>query len=132
MTSLVNLIRQWQEFASGRLAVRTHNVTLTQWDAARIAALAEMYPRRSESELISELLSAALDELEQAMPYIPGTVAVSEDEEGNPIFSDVGPTPRFMDLSRQFLARMEQAGSPGTMPESRIKWLFDEGCERPS
>jgi hypothetical protein len=84
-------------------------VRLPLRDAARIAALAEMYPRRSETELISELLTAALDELEAAMPYIPGTQVVAEDEEGNPVYEDTGPTPRFLELSRKHIGSMEGA-----------------------
>ena len=64
-----------------------------------------MYPRRSEAELISELLTAALDDLEKAMPYIPGTEVVSEDEDGNPIYEDVGPTPRFHMLLQKYVQK---------------------------
>lgn len=109
MTNIVNLIRQWEDSAGGGLSVREYGVHLSLRDAARIAALAEMYPRRSETELISELLTAALDELEIAMPYIQGKRVVSEDEEGNPVYEDIGPTPRFLELSRKYLFSMESA-----------------------
>ena len=32
-------------------------------DAARIAALAELYPDRSESEILNDMIAAALDDL---------------------------------------------------------------------
>lgn len=112
MTNIINLIGQWETLAGGRLTVREYGVQLSLVDAARVAALAEMYPRRSETQLISELLTAALDELETAMPYIQGKQVVSEDEEGNPLYEDVGPTPRFLELSRKYLNSMEKlAGS---------------------
>ncbi|MDD5367177.1 MAG: type 1 pili tip component [Gallionellaceae bacterium] len=106
MTNIVNLIKQWEDSAGGRLTSREYRMRLTVQDAARIAALAEMYPRRSETELISELLAAALDELETAMPYIQGNQVVAEDEEGNPVYGDVGPTPRFLELNRKHFQSM--------------------------
>jgi hypothetical protein len=102
MTNFIKLITEWECSAGDRLTVRQYSLHLPLRDAARIAALTEMYPRRSETELISELLTAALDELEAAMPYIPGKRVVSEDEEGNPVYEDTGPTPRFLELSRKY------------------------------
>ncbi len=114
MTNIVNLIGQWEKLAGGMMTVREYGVHLSLVDAARVAALADMYPRRSETQLISELLSAALDELETSMPYVQGKQVVSEDEEGNPLYEDVGPTPRFLELSRQYLYAMAKlAGSNG-------------------
>ncbi len=36
-------------------------------DAAKLQAIAEIYPRRSIDEIISELLSAALHDVEQSL-----------------------------------------------------------------
>ena len=107
MKRMVKLIEQWEHAASGKMTGREYCMRLPVNDAARIAALGEMYPRRSETELISELLSATLDELENAMPYIPGMRVIAEDEEGNPIMEDMGPTPRFLELSGKHLAKLE-------------------------
>lgn len=115
MKHFTSLIRAWEQSAAGRLAAREYRVRLPLRDAARIAALTEMYPRRNETELISELLTAALDELEAAMPYVPGTRVVSEDEEGNPVYEDTGPTPRFLELSRKHTSSMR-----GAMEEGQI------------
>lgn len=108
--SIADLIRQWEDSASGQLTVREYQIRLQLRDAARIAALVEMYPRRDETELISELLTAALDDLEKVMPYIPGNQVVSEDEEGNPLYEDIGPTPRFLALLQKC---MQELGANG-------------------
>lgn len=108
MTNLATLIRQWETSAGGRLTAREYLIRLPLHDAARIAALAEMYPRRGETELISDLLTAALDELEGAMPYVQGSRIVGENEDGDPIYEDVGPTPRFLELSRKHLRLLDQ------------------------
>lgn len=109
MTSIDKLIRHWEESAGGRLTAEEYRVRLPMWDAARLLALAEMYPRRTLEELIADLLSAALDELGSAMPYMPGKLVVTEDEEGDPVYQDVGPTPRFLELSWEHMRALENA-----------------------
>jgi len=101
MTSFVNLIKKWQDTAGSSLTAEESKIRLPARDAARTAALSKMYPRRSEAELISELLTAVLVELEAAMPYIPGQKVVAGDEEGNLIYEDTSPTARFFELSRK-------------------------------
>jgi hypothetical protein len=109
MTNIVNLIKQWEASAGARLSMREYGVRLPLGDAARIAALSEMYPRRSEVELITDLLTAALDELEVAMTYLPVKQTMTEDEVGNLVIQDLGPTPRFLELSRKYRSAMESA-----------------------
>lgn len=106
---IASLVHYWESSSSGTLTVSEYRIRLPLRDAARVAALAEMYPSRSETEILSELLSAALDELEQAMPYIPGSRVIAEDDRGDPIYEDVGPTPRFIALTEQHMRALEKA-----------------------
>ncbi|MNG18048.1 hypothetical protein D3C84_1020770 [compost metagenome] len=62
-----------------------------------------MYPKRHPEELLGELIGAALEELEKSFPYVKGSTVVATDEEGDPLYEDVGPTPRFLALSRRHL-----------------------------
>lgn len=105
--SIGDLLKEWEGKGGGALVAREYRIRLQIRDAARIAALVEMYPKRQETELISDLLVAALDELERAMPYIKGERVVAEDEKGDPIFEDVGPTPRFQRLARKHAAALQ-------------------------
>ena len=102
------LVEAWEESASEPLAQHTHTVRLSIHDAAKLAALSEMYPGRSEEALITDLLSAALDDLEAGFPYVEGKRVVAEDEHGDPIHEDTGSTPRFLELSRKHLARLQR------------------------
>lgn len=97
------LAKQWEQTAKGRLTKTGYAVHLDVEAAARLAALAEMYPKRSPEELLGELIGAALEELEASFPYIQGQHVVATDEEGDPLYEDVGPTPRFLALSRRYL-----------------------------
>jgi hypothetical protein len=100
------LLEDWSKNGQSKLTAREYRVRLAVHDAARIAALADMYPRKTEEQLITELLSAALDTLEAALPYRQGDRVISEDELGDPIYEDVGPTPRFLTLARKHAARL--------------------------
>lgn len=71
-------------------------------DRAKLAALSELYGRDVQT-LACELLEAALLEIEEAMPYVPGRKVIGEDEFGDPIYEDTGPTPRFLELTRSHL-----------------------------
>lgn len=102
------LVPHWEQHAKGRLTHNNYQIRLDVEAAARLAALAEMYPKRHPEELLGELLSAALEELETSFPYVQGTRVVATDEQGAPLFEDIGPTPRFLALSRRYLAELNQ------------------------
>jgi hypothetical protein len=103
---IAELIQRWAEAAQGSTSVRTYAVRLPLRDAARIEALRVMYPNRSDSQLMADLIRAALDELEVAMPYVPGNRIIAEDDYGDPIYEDLGPTPQFYSLSHEILRKL--------------------------
>jgi hypothetical protein len=97
------LAQHWEENAKGRLTATGYTIHLDVEAAARLAAITEMYPKRQPEELLGELIGAALEELEKSFPYVKGSTVVATDEEGDPLYEDVGPTPRFLALSRRHL-----------------------------
>jgi len=102
-----DLMEHWEKHASAKMTAREFSVKLPLYDAARILALAEMYPARTESQIITELLGTALDELEEAFPYAKGERIISEDEYNDPIYEDVGPTPAFFHKTEKYLRQLE-------------------------
>lgn len=112
--SIKELLESWREHAAAPRTARSWAVHLPLDDAARLAALAEMFPGRSTEQLVTELLGKALKELVAAMPYVAGERVISTDEQGDPVYEDVGPTPRFMALARRhYTALSRQAASHG-------------------
>lgn len=102
------LLAEWQDKASARQTTDEYAIRLSLHDAARVRALAAMYPGRTETQIISELLTAALDELEASFPYVQGSRVVAEDEQNDPIYEDIGPTPRFHQLTRRFSGELAE------------------------
>jgi hypothetical protein len=105
--SFKDLLENWRETAAQPRTVTEYAVRLPVDDAARLAALAEMFPGRSPEQIITDLLGAALQEIETSMPYIAGKKVISNDEQGDPIFEDIGLTPRFAELTRRNRKKLE-------------------------
>jgi len=110
---IADLIPRWDAHLRSPLAGRPFSLKLQVRDAARIEALQIMYPDCSEEEILSDLLHAALDELEVAMPYVPGKRIIAEDDQGDPIYEDLGPTPRFYSLSHELMRKLAGKKSNG-------------------
>ncbi|MBO3274799.1 pilin assembly protein [Pseudomonas schmalbachii] len=98
-----DLVRHWEQSARGRMTKHQYTIPLDVETAARLAALHDMYPKRSVEELLGELVASALEELEASFPYVKGPKVVALDEQGDPLYEDIGPTPRFLALSRKYL-----------------------------
>ena len=105
--SCKELLESWRETAAELLTVTEYRVRLPLDDAARLGALAEMFPGRTPEQLITDLLAIALAEVGTAMPYVAGKKVISTDEQGDPLYEDAGLTPRFIDLTRKNLKRLE-------------------------
>jgi hypothetical protein len=102
-----NLLNQWDKQAEHYQDLKEYTLRLPRYELAKIYALKEMYPGKEETELLADLLVSALHALEEAFPYTPGDRIVAEDENGDPIYEDIGPTPRFLALTRKYAAELE-------------------------
>jgi hypothetical protein len=106
------LLQEWEAHYRDSAEVISMCANLPLSDAARIKALAEMYSGRTEEHIMVDLLGAALDELEAALPYVQGKKVIGEDEFGDPVYEDEGPTPRFLNLTRKYIHKMEEMEEP--------------------
>ena len=105
--SFKKLLDDWRETAAAPRTVTEYAVRLPVDDAAQLQALTEMFPGRTAEQLITDLLGMALQEIATAMPYVAGQKVISTDEQGDPVYEDVGPTPRFMELARRHRKKLE-------------------------
>jgi hypothetical protein len=105
--SFKKLLDNWREPAAAPRTVTQYAVRLPVDDAAQLQALTEMFPGRTTEQLITDLLGVALKEIATAMPYVAGQKVISTDEQGDPVYEDIGPTPRFMELTRRNRKKLE-------------------------
>lgn len=107
--SFKNLLDRWQQREAATLTAADYSVRLPVDDAARLHALAEMFPGCSKEQIITDLLSAALKEVSASMPYVRGSKVISTDEQGDPVYEDAGHTPRFVELTRKHRKKLAVA-----------------------
>lgn len=100
------LLDAWSNRQASELTDERYSIRLSIDDAARLQSLAEMFPAIDAEQVVTDLLSASLDELEAAMPYVAGERVIREDEFGDPVYEDVGLTPRFLELTRRHRAKL--------------------------
>ncbi len=99
--SFKSLLDAWAAEEAPTRTAETYQVHLTTEDAAKIHALAELFPGVDHGRVITDLLSMALDRVEASIPYVPGDKVIREDEFGDPVYEDTGMTPAFLDLVKK-------------------------------
>lgn len=104
-----SLLDRWKKTAAPQKTVREYSIRLPVDDAARLHALTELFPGQTVEDLITDLLHAGLDEIAAAMPYERGPKVISRDDHGDPVYEDVGLTPKFVELSRKCKKSIEAA-----------------------
>ena len=101
------LLDHWKKEAAPPRTAREYAIRLDLDDAARLHALAELFPGQPIEVLIADLMRAGLDEIAAAMPYERGPKVISRDDRGDPLYEDIGLTPRFVELTRKFKKNLQ-------------------------
>lgn len=101
------LVSQWQASASEPRTDTSYEVRLPVYDAAKIEALAEMFPGLTRERIITDLLACALDELASSFSYQPGEEVSGYDDLGDPMYADAGLTPRFQALTKRYAEQLK-------------------------
>ena len=102
-----DLANLWASPDNTRLTSKQSSFRLPVHVAAKLAALSEIYPQKTKTQMVADLLSAALADLEQGLPAFPGKF-FSEDEDGEPLFEAVGPGERFRTLTNKYYMELEK------------------------
>ncbi len=96
------LINEWASTVQIEEPVMSMKLHLPLELSAHLMALKDLYPGRTLKQILVDLLTAAVDELEETMPYLQGENIIAEDEYGDPIYQDMGLTPRFLELTQRY------------------------------
>ena len=101
-----DLMSHWQAEFGAEVTEQVYGLPLRIHDAARLEALVELFPEMTRDQILRDLVSAALDDLTSGFPYVAGDKVIAEDEEGFPMYEDVGLTPKFLALARKHIDTM--------------------------
>lgn len=103
-----DLMAQWHSHGNVDSTGVDREVRLSTYDAAKVAALCDMFPGVDEQRILSDLVAAALDDLSGAFAYEPGDEIAGYDEAGEPMYADAGLRPRFQQLARKHMAQLQR------------------------
>ena len=110
----------WASPDNSRVTPKQFSFRLPIHVAAKIAALCEMYPQKSRTQIIADLLTTALDELEQSLPMSAGApvdeqeehdqrwVCAQIGEEYEALFHMGGPRAKFRHLANEHFRELER------------------------
>ena len=101
------LLDAWAAEKEPARTSETYAIHLKTEDAARVHALADLFPGIDHERVLSDLLSSALEQVEAAIPYVPGDKVIREDDFGDPVYEDKGLTPQFLDLVKKYRKQLE-------------------------
>jgi hypothetical protein len=97
----------WSAPDNSRITSKQYSFRLPIHVAAKLSALAEMYPQKTRTEIVGDLLATAIDELVKGMPYVKGRFIDTDPDTGDEIHEDAGPSPKFWRLADKFYRELE-------------------------
>ena len=116
-----DLVTVWSAADNSRLTAKQFSFHPPVHVAAKLAAREEMYPTKSRTQLVDDLLSAAIADVEKAFPSLQGRSIGLDPDTHEEMFEEVGPFARYQSLAGNYYLEMEkELGN-----ESPIKLLFD-------
>jgi hypothetical protein len=107
-----DLVTVWSAPDNSRLTAKQYSFRLPIHVAAKLAALEHMYPAKSRTQLVGDLLAAALADVESAFPFVQGRECGPDPDTGEELFEDVGPAARYRELTAKYAKELERELGP--------------------
>ncbi len=102
-----DLLAVWNSPDNSRLTSKQFSFRLPVHVAAKIAALCEMYPTKSRTQIVGDLLSAALQGMEAEFPQVKGKFFTYDEEQGVDLYVDIGPASQYRELVNKHFKELE-------------------------
>lgn len=102
-----DLVKVWDAPDNSKLTSKQWSIRLPIHVAAKINALCDMYPRKSKTEIIGDLLATALDQFSDALPAEDGEYIGLHPYTNEPMHEMVGPRGRFFELTQKYIKELE-------------------------
>lgn len=107
----LDLLKVWGAFDNKRLCAKQFSIRLPVHVAARINALCDMYPSKTRTDIINDLLAASLDQIEESLVQYDTGETVDVDGKEFKIFS--GPKVQFRTAANNYYLELEkELGNP--------------------
>jgi hypothetical protein len=96
---------------NSRLTAKQYSFRLPVHVAAKLAALCELYPNKTRTQIVADLMATAIDLAVEGLPSIKGRKLdqiPTDDGTWLNIFDDVGPAGRYKRLANKHFAELER------------------------
>ncbi len=104
-----DLPKIWGAPDHSRLTPKQISIRLPIKIAAQLSALSDIFPSKSKTEIISDLLASALDQLEKSLPCEGYGPVIHVDEDGEDIHEGYrGPLIEFRSKTKIYLEELEK------------------------
>ena len=113
-----DLVTVWSAPDNSRLTAKQYSFRLPVHVAAKLAALEEMYPTKSRTQLVGDLLSAAMAEVEKSFPSVTGVSVGVHPDTHEELFEELGPVTAYHNKANKHYADIEKEmgnESPGKL-----------------
>ncbi|MDH4182714.1 MAG: hypothetical protein OEV92_00700 [Nitrospinota bacterium] len=104
-----DLPKVWDTPDLSRLSPKPTSIRLPVILNAKISALGEMYPNKTKTDIINDLLASALEDLSNGLPSEAGEIIQESQAEGEEdLYDDIGLKGRFIRLTNKHITLLEQ------------------------
>lgn len=103
-----NLHDLWASPDNSRVTTKQYSFRLPVHVAAKIEALCEMFPTKTRTQIVGDLLASALEEVERGFPFVAGEHYGRDPDTGEELYEDVGKGARFRGLTNKHYVAMEK------------------------
>lgn len=100
-----DLLKVWDAPDNSKLTPKQWSVRLPIHVAAKICALCDLYPRKTKTEIIGDLLATALDQLTEALPDATRGASPRGDD-------TIGLRVKFERMTREYIEELASAKDP--------------------
>ena len=101
------LIKVWALPDNSRVTSKQLSFRLPVHVAAKVSALCDIFPNKTRTEIIGDLLTSALEGVEYSFPGRKGEPFGMDDDQGMPLYLDVGKGKTFRDLANKYYKELE-------------------------
>ena len=101
----------WSAPDNSRITAKQSSFRLPVHVAAKLAALCELYPSKTRTQIVGDLLAAAIDANLEGLPSVKGRILLDEvDYAGEPIeiYEEAGILGRFKELANKHFIELER------------------------
>lgn len=118
-----DLVKVWDAPDNSTLTPKQWSIRLPILVAAKINALCVIFPRKSKTEIIGDLLATALDQMEKGLHVTRGEP--HSEHEDQTIYYGGGQRKLFLDMTAHFLRQLEEEANVAEPMQFNTTFLCD-------